>query len=126
MESFPVSGQLAIRPSVRIGAIESERVSIMAVNIDLRSPVGARGEVSLGRGIVIDVWHNDTCVPELLLNDSPIVLVGEFDVVGGTGVLVLGLEENDGAAVGDLGLGDNLSDRAGVAKKVMLGGPRTK
>ena len=124
MQIPPVCGQLAVGPSVWVGAVKAKRVAIVAVDIDLRGPVGARSKVSLRRSVVVDVGDDNASVAELLLDNGPVALVGELNAIDSARVLVLRLEEDDRAAVGDLGLGDDLTNVLDVAGGSVSFAPR--
>lgn len=70
----------------------------------------AWGIVSGGRSIVADKWHYDTGITQLVFDVLHIVRVRKrFDVGRGSCILVLWLNEDDWATIGDLSPCDALA-----------------
>jgi hypothetical protein len=67
-----------------------------------------------GVSIVGDHRHDDPGIASLINDILHVIGVWEGHAFT-AGVLVLGLVQNDGAAVGDLMLGDNLADIGDIA-----------
>jgi len=106
MKLTVIGGKTAAWPRLRIGAIESQRVAIMTIDIH-GSFTRTWDIVSRGRGIIADKRNNDTRLASLILDVLHIAGVGKVIVsTASTRVFVLRLIENDRSAICDLGLGN--------------------
>jgi len=119
VEGEIVCWQGIVRPGVRVGAVEAQRITIMTIDIDCSGLT--RSKVAVWGGVVADEGHNNTGVAKLLLNVAKVGRVGELDAWDRLGVFILRLDKNNRAAVGDLGFGDDLTNAPCVAERVSAG-----
>jgi hypothetical protein len=91
MKLVEVGGKVTARPYRGIGAIESQRIAIMTVDID--GSFSRTGDIVCGgRGIIADQRNNDASIASLVLDVLHIVGIGEAVVsTASTSVLVLRL-----------------------------------
>lgn len=125
----PVGRQTVGGPDGRVFAVEAEGVAIEAVDVYVGGGVG--GDVAGHEGLVVDVGDCDAGVAVLVENGLPVgerrhvvawhgVLLDVSVVFCSRGkegtylVLVFGLEEEDGAAISDLRISNDLANRFGV------------
>ena len=104
-----VRRQCSIRPSVRIGAIETEGIGILSINVH-RSITSPWCLVSLGPCIVADEGNNDTRISILVFYCLKVVTVGKLYVRSGLRILIFRLKKDDWASFGDLYFSNDLSD----------------
>lgn len=86
----------------------------MTVDIHLTFP-RPRGIVSTSRCVVAEHRYDDASLASLVNNILEVVRVRELFAVDGPSVLVLGLVEDDGSAVGNLGFGNRGGNVGNVA-----------
>jgi hypothetical protein len=77
MKDMVVSGKRSIRPGVRIGTIESEGISIMAVYVNGSRAISRRKD-TFRSSVIADEREDDARIPILLLHISEIIAIREF------------------------------------------------
>lgn len=78
----------------------------MAIDIDF-SCAGSRGIVPLGSCIIADEGYDDAGIASLIFNILHVIPIGEIsDSTASPRVLILGLIQDDGSAIGNLALGN--------------------
>lgn len=116
MQSSKVRWESIGLPCLGVGTIEPLGVRIVTIDIDSNIPGSIRCEVAQRSGIIADERNDNTSLPVLLLNILKVDRVWKLDhACGGISILVLGLQENDGAAVRDLGFSNDAADGLYVA-----------
>lgn len=116
MAGVEVRGKIAARPSRRIAAIKAKGIAIMAINVD-RALTRSGGIMASSPSIVAYEWHDDSGLTSMILNVLHVGTVREVIIAAASaGVLVLGLIQNDWAAISDLCLCNGCSNVGGVAK----------
>jgi hypothetical protein len=108
----PVRLQAIRGPDGRILAVEAQRIGIMPIDVHTCWRVGR--DITEHMRLVVEVRHHDTRVLVLLCHSLPIFDLRHGVRSEGMLVLVLRLEENDRAAVGDLCLSNDSTDLGGV------------
>lgn len=87
----------------------------MAVNVDAGR--GMRRDVAVHMGLVVHIGDDDAALAVLRINHVPVVVIGQGEPLERVLVLVLRLEDEDGATIGDLGFGDNFADLMRVTRR---------
>lgn len=110
-----VRGQRAWGPDVGVGAVESLWIGVMAVNIDIAYSAITGGEVAIWTGVIADERNDDASLSILVLDGLHVLVVWKFHTRDSLGVFILGLQEDDRAAIRDLRLCDDLANRLHVS-----------
>jgi hypothetical protein len=108
----PVRGKTIFGPDAWVLAVETQGITVVAVDVDGSRRVS--GDAAVHVRFVVDVRHNNTRVAELSVDLAPVIVVRHREAIQGELVLVLELEDNNRAAVGDLCFGDDLADLVSV------------
>lgn len=74
----------------------------------------SRGVVATGIRVVVHERHHNTCVPSLVLDVLHVDWVWECDISNGPRVFVLGLIEDDRAAIRDLSVSNDFVDMTSI------------
>lgn len=114
----PIRRQCAIKPVLWVRAIHSKWIRIMPIDIDWG--VCSWSVDSTGPSHVVNERNNDSKISELFHQAIHVVRVWEGDVVQPCGILIFGLEEDDGSAICDLRFCQNWSDGLDVVLRRCL------
>jgi hypothetical protein len=108
-----IARQCSISPSCRVRAVETYRISVVAVDVDWCC--SSWGSDPCRIGIIVDVGYDNTSITKLLFHVSEVIVIRKGSNAGCRRIFIFRLEENDRSTVRDLTFCDNLTDAFSVA-----------
>lgn len=77
VECAIVSRKVVIRPSIRVGTVEAERVAIVSVDVDGSQP-STWCEVSMRVGVIAQEWDYNASVSNLLFDIGEVLMITTY------------------------------------------------